>query len=254
MHMQDGIGRNGYRLLAATFLGLGVLGLVTTLYAFQRASSPAGLFDWLGFGLSLVALGALYALANVILMKPAAQPARAAQFTPQPTQPDKEWEAPPKEPDVETGPETVVPLPAAPKEPIPAPANRNLQRDTKGWPRRQPPSGLTMGEKRQLQQEAVQLLAGGEVEFAPTPPRKQMKVRTAPAVQVEEAPPVAARGEALPRITIARIAGPDDDPSWNPEGTTVGKCGGCGTRLYAPPERPLRLRCPKCEKVTTLQG
>lgn len=36
------------------------------------------------------------------------------------------------------------------------------------------------------------------------------------------------------------------------DGKTRGKCGGCGTYLWAPPERPIRLRCPKCGKIALL--
>lgn len=35
-------------------------------------------------------------------------------------------------------------------------------------------------------------------------------------------------------------------------GRTRGQCGGCGTMLWAPTQRPLRLRCPKCGHVRTL--
>lgn len=271
MHMQDGIGRGGYRLLATVFLGIGVLGLVTTLYAFQAASSPRGLFDWLGFGLSFVALVALFALTLRILWKPGAEPAPVA--APQPAG------APPLAPssrpiefefnEPETGPEVAIPIaPAPPAQPM-GPPNRNLTRDTKGWPRRQPPSGLTMGERRELQAEAVELLAGPQalksparagIEFETPPPRP----RKAPAggypggVEFKPipTPPPRAKEMAI-RVdvptAIARVAGPNDDPEWNPPGTTRGRCSGCSTMLYAPQERPIHLRCPKCEKLTLLK-
>jgi len=35
-------------------------------------------------------------------------------------------------------------------------------------------------------------------------------------------------------------------------GRSRGQCGGCGTMLWAPAQRPLRLRCPKCGHVRTL--
>lgn len=286
--MQDGIGRGGYRLLAAVFLGIGLLGLVATLYAFLEAGGMAmrgGLFDWLGFGLSFVALGALFALSLVILWKPArvATPVAMAP-TPAPTPttiPPPPPVAPAPEPDLEaepeTGPEVAIPLPP-PTIPMVVQPNRNLAKDTKGWPRRQPPSGLTLGEKRRLEAEAMQMLAANgnarTIELAPRPSRVRA---SAPAVMPSRAGapngsvrnsspvgnPAATSGPAeanrpmtirvQPPATVARVAGPDDDPTWNPEGTTVGKCGGCGTRLYAPPQRPLNLRCPKCDRATLLQ-
>lgn len=36
-------------------------------------------------------------------------------------------------------------------------------------------------------------------------------------------------------------------------GRTRGRCGGCGTALWAPAYRPIRLRCPKCQKSAWLQ-
>lgn len=35
-------------------------------------------------------------------------------------------------------------------------------------------------------------------------------------------------------------------------GRTRGQCGGCQTFLWAPMQRPIRLRCPKCGRVSTL--
>jgi hypothetical protein len=35
-------------------------------------------------------------------------------------------------------------------------------------------------------------------------------------------------------------------------GKTRGQCGSCGTFLWAPSQRPIRLRCPKCGHVKTL--
>ncbi|MFO1532315.1 MAG: hypothetical protein ABR562_01230 [Thermoplasmatota archaeon] len=247
--MQEGIGRSGYRLLSSVFLGIGVLGLVTTLYAFEQGTGPRGLFDWLGFGLSFVALVALYALALTILLKPAALASEpSAAPSPAGRSLDFEFQPPPMP---ETGPEVAIPIPAA--KPLVVQPNRNIGRDAKGWPRRQPPSGLTMGEKRDLQVQAVEMLTAGkssasEIEFEATPPRpRNGHTPGLPAVMERD---MAVRVE---RAVVARVAGPNDDPEWNPEGTTKGKCGGCGAMLYAPPQRPIHLRCPKCDKVTLLR-
>ena len=261
--MQDGIGRGGYRLLASVFLGIGVLGLATTLYAFRQANAPRGFFDWLGFALTLVGLLALFAVSLTTLMKrgpdpepdptptPAGAPTRdiGFEFTPTP------------EPAVpEVGEEVAIPIAVAPREPRVVQPNRNIGRDAKGWPSRQPPSGLTMGERRELQHQAVQMLTSTgadaeEIEFESSPPRARNGHAPPFTSPVAKSKPkgrdMSIRVEAP--VSIARVAGPDDDMAWNPEGTTVGKCGGCGTRLYAPKERPINLRCPKCAKLTMLK-
>lgn len=36
-------------------------------------------------------------------------------------------------------------------------------------------------------------------------------------------------------------------------GKTLGQCSGCGTKLWAPAARPIRLRCPRCGKVALLE-
>jgi len=284
--MQDGIGRGGYRLLSSVFVGIGVLGIATTLVAFEQAGSPRGLFDWLGFALTFVALAALYALTLVILWRPAAvEPVSTA--TPiagaPPAAPTRNlnFEFADLPEDLEdgtdsTGPEVAVPMPAA--RPLPAPSppvvqpNRNLERDTKGWPRRQPPSGLTLGERRTLERKAAEMLATGEeeatIEFtgpraaaAPSPTTRPT-FRPAPTFRTEPRPagrqemairaaPSGSPRSAIP-TAIARVAAPNDDPSWSPPGTTKGQCSGCGVLLYAGAERPLNLRCPKCGKVTLL--
>jgi hypothetical protein len=46
------------------------------------------------------------------------------------------------------------------------------------------------------------------------------------------------------------IAAETSTPSRN--GKTRGQCGSCGTFLWAPTQRPIRLRCPKCGHVKTL--
>jgi hypothetical protein len=37
-------------------------------------------------------------------------------------------------------------------------------------------------------------------------------------------------------------------------GRTRGQCGGCGTALWAPAYRPIRIRCPSCQKSAWLQS
>lgn len=263
MHMQDGIGRGGYRILALVFLGIGVLGIVATLYAFRQAATPRGFFDWLGFALTLVALLALSGVTFLVLRKPgtasATESPSPAGAPPPPSRPiDFEFKAPAPKPEPETGPEVAVPLPPRPEAVLPP--NRNIGRDAKGWPRRQPPSGLTMGERKELQQEAVQLLAKQgppeEIEFVAAP--KRPNGHTGGGAQVRATPTRTAKGREMAiRIDaptmVARVADARDDPEWDPPGMTKGRCGNCGTLLYAPQVRPLHLRCPKCEKLTLLE-
>ena len=55
----------------------------------------------------------------------------------------------------------------------------------------------------------------------------------------------------LSSIFSAEPATPKEVATERP-GRTRGQCGGCGTMLWAPTQRPLRLRCPKCGHVRTL--
>lgn len=44
----------------------------------------------------------------------------------------------------------------------------------------------------------------------------------------------------------------EDEAPVERDGKTRGQCGECGTYLWAPKRRPIRLRCPKCGKVARL--
>jgi ribosomal protein S27AE len=37
-----------------------------------------------------------------------------------------------------------------------------------------------------------------------------------------------------------------------PDNVSLGKCGNCGVLLLAPKRRPIRLQCPRCERVHTM--
>jgi len=240
MHLQEGIGRGGYRWLATVFVALGVLGLVTTLYAFKTGQVRGGFFDWLGFALSFVALMLLYATLQILLASKAAPaanapsvPAGAPTFTPT-RQLDFEFKVEDDE-DMGHGPEVAVPMrevaAPAPSPKVVLPPNRNLGRDAKGWPERHGPSGMTRGEWKEQQ-------------GSPSP-RAPRSVTKSSAAILEPDPGVP--------VVIARIGDAKDDPNWTPTGMARGKCGGCGALLLAPPERPIRLRCPKCDKETMLR-
>lgn len=272
--MQEGIGRTGFRLLASVFFGIGVLGLATTFYAFNQAKHDAGIYDWLGFALTGVAIVAVYVLVFVVL----AGKSVATTFTrtspePQPNvavvsmKPALPEAAPDNNPNIEfddavpamdadpTGPSTVVaagrdaPQRRAPErrdiEPLPRqapvlPPNRNLGRDTHGWPERKGPSGITRRQMMEQMRAGTSLVSvdeeAEEAAPAPTNPSPRMPSFTPNGAAATRAPTILAKpatGEARP-------------------GTTKGKCGGCGALLLAPAQRPVNLKCPRCDKVTLL--
>ncbi len=253
MHMQDGIGRAGYRMLAGVFFALGLVGLATTLYAFAPA---ADLFDWLGFGFSAVAFVVMFTIILVVLSGPA-PPRRAAPVKPAPTAPPEaaDLDAAPAKPTVaamempprnvsfeyadstpaapaaptkmvlpgafrETGPEVAVPN---------APARRapTAPRDPRDWPERRGPNATRkeLGERYTANAPVV---------------RDIISAATGGAQASVMAPTVLAR--ALPSA---------ESPA--PAGMAKGRCGGCGTVLAAPRTRPVNLRCPRCDKVTLLK-
>ncbi|HJQ93043.1 MAG TPA: hypothetical protein VJ874_02025, partial [Candidatus Thermoplasmatota archaeon] len=62
------------------------------------------------------------------------------------------------------------------------------------------------------------------------------------------------RASAAPReppVVMARTVA-SAEATGIPDGTGVGKCGNCGVLLLAPKKRPIRLQCPRCERVHTL--
>lgn len=236
MQLQEGIGRGGYRLLALVFAGLGVLGLVTTLAAF-RQTDLEGLFKWLGFGLTAVALLTLLVLI-LVLLAPARQsgskPGRSMEPEPEPeplpeatgddSNPDVEFAAEQMLPAIEPEPEPEPPTRGPPPRPQPPPPvfvhPPQHPRDTKGWPERKTRSGLTRGEAKAAEK--------------------------APAT----AEPKSA-GASEPPLIMARTAA-SAEASGLPDNLSVGKCGNCGVLLLAPKKRPIRLQCPRCERVHTL--
>lgn len=232
--MQEGIGRSGYRMLALVFFGLGVLGLATSMYW----ARPSGVFGWLGFVLDAVAVTALLVLALVVLT--ARLPASSG--SPRPagvveSEPDLLPTAPAADPSADLGVEyddfdvqpvqlgagAVLPPappmsmapPEQPRAPIVVPP-RKPQGDTKGWPKRRDASGITRGElKKQKEQPVFE------------PPSKE------------------------PPLVMARTAA-SAEATGIPDNVSLGKCGNCGVLLLAPKRRPIRLQCPRCERVHTL--
>jgi hypothetical protein len=248
MHMQEGIGRGGYRMLALVVFGLGALGVATAAVA----TDPAGFFDWLGFLLAGVALAALL---GIVLSTLGATPARAAaplaagapagafpRPTPEPPaeadpNADLDFEYSDAEPLQPLEPVSDVPAarpvptgppPRAMMPPMPMtapPAGRASRPSDSGWPDRTPRAGMT---RRQLHERNLPRDPGPDIEVDGPAPAKR------------EPPVVMARTVASAEATGI------------PDGSGVGKCGNCGVLLLAPKKRPIRLQCPRCERVHTL--
>lgn len=232
--MQDGIGRAGYRVLALVFFAVAGVGLVTATAALE----PSGFSEWLGFGLTGAFLVALCALAMVGLgsataragvhAEPAGAPlaaARSADTEPAgATDPSADlgmdygdFEPVPPEP-AEPGPPRIQPPPVPvvqPRRTVPG----------KGWPERRDPAGWT---RRQVHERNLPRDPG-------------------PDIEVEGPGPVKREAHIVMARTVASA-----EASGIPEGTGIGKCSNCGTLLLAPKRRPLRLQCPRCERVHTL--
>lgn len=91
------------------------------------------------------------------------------------------------------------------------------------------------------------ILAGAPTTDAPAP-RRYEKDRVIPAAQ--------RRNEwigGLPLIKdVLGEAAPVTDPTR--PGKTRGQCSNCSTFIWAPTQRPIRLRCPQCGKTATLEA
>ena len=225
--MQEGIGRSGYRVIALVFFGLGGLGLLTTYATFGAGN----LYEWLGYALLALGLVALLILAlQVLSVRPAGTSAPQAALEPEPGLMPMPMAA---DPDADLGvdysgdaepqpvaEEEMVPVsyapPEQPRAPIIAPPRRVDQVDTKGWPKRREPTGMTRGELLKSKREQPEFEAGRE-----------------------------------PPLVMARTAA-SAEASGIPDNVSLGKCGNCGVLLLAPKRRPIRLQCPRCERVHTM--
>ena len=236
--MQEGIGRGGYRVLALVFFGVAALGLVTA----AAALDPAGFFQWLGLALAGVFLMALCGVALLGMARaPGHVPPVPALETPS-GEVELETPEPPANPDPSADlgveyesfePVSVEerlargPPPRPQPPPVPITQPRRVDAGKGGWPGRSEPTGVT---RRQLHERNLPRDPGPTIEMdGPVAP-----------VQRREPPVVMAR-------TVASA-----EASGIPEGSSVGKCGNCGVLLVAPKKRPLRLQCPRCERVHTL--
>jgi hypothetical protein len=224
--MQEGIGRSGYRVIALVFFGLGVLGLATSLYDDQ----PSGL-GWLGFFLTAIATLALLVLSLTVLatrVPPSSVVVPAGVLEPQPDlMPTTAAADPGADLGVEYDDFDVQPIqlgeastrstapPEQPRAPIVVPP-RKPQGDTKGWPQRRDPTGMTRGDLRKQKEQ----------------PQFEPPTRDPPLVMARTAASAEATGI--------------------PDNVSLGKCGNCGVLLLAPRRRPIRLQCPRCERVHTM--
>lgn len=267
MQMQDGIGRGGYRVLAFVGFAVGALGLIVAAVALV----PSGFFEWLGLGLAALALGALTGLVLATLGLPAERPRPAwtgpaaapdSGVVPLPTpQPpaapdpaaDVGFDYPdvePLEPSVMAGARmSAVDQPAPPRAPqrlsTPPPMGRPPPRSAppagredpndSTWPDRKPKSGVT---RRQVSERSGAGL-----------PSSGRGLPRDPGPDIEIEGPGRLRRE--PPVVMARTVA-SAEASGIPEGSSVGKCGNCGVLLLAPKKRPIRLQCPRCERVHTL--
>ncbi len=87
---------------------------------------------------------------------------------------------------------------------------------------------------------------------------RRQRRQTLPPGEFELPPAFQKRKEFTADMPIVRSIfedEPEDDEDDGPverDGKTRGQCGECGTYLWAPKRRPIRLRCPKCGKVARL--
>jgi hypothetical protein len=85
--------------------------------------------------------------------------------------------------------------------------------------------------------------------------RRQVAERNAPREPVNAGPDIEVDGRPAgkrePPVVMARTVA-SAEATGIPDGTGVGKCGNCGVLLLAPKKRPIRLQCPRCERVHTL--
>lgn len=262
--MEEGIGRGGYRVLAVIFLAVGLFGLACAAYAFVHPSLPffnavgfvfMGVALLLEFGLVWIALGRAPAVAP---QEPrfAGMPAPTAtaqpvdfEFAEAEPQPQPEGDSrpagprmPPRDPQFPRA-ARVVGLPDSPFDRLPPPdawaPPEQPRAPAIAPPPRRARSGLTMGEKRELEREGK-----NAPRQAPAEEEVAIPIAMRPARTV---PPRA----GVPTV-LARPAAGNQDPDWVPEGMTRGVCSKCKTVLLAPKQRPVNVRCPRCDKITLL--
>lgn len=283
MHMQQGIGRAGFTLLALVTFAIGAFGFALAWTAFTQGAAT---FFQMGLGVAAVALLALFLFAA---FRPTATsttetPVAAPASTPAPraapaATADVGFEFDDYAPAAKAAPEELV-LPQAFKEAPPTPTpdaavefkpvNKSLDtaieqvveaaapaptstptKDPAAWPGARGKSSWTNQVEHRRKVESQVGDANRRHELA------EKYTRTTPTLRaiLDDGVPPAKQAEAKPDVPekLADRAPGDMNTDFVAPGMSVGQCGQCKTLLLAPEERPLRLKCPECAKVTLLQ-
>lgn len=284
--MQQGIGRAGFTLLALVTFAIGAFGFALTWTAFGLGQTT---FFQMGLGVAAVALLALFLFAVFAPSKSAsAAPAPAATPAPEPTTkpvpapttPGMDYEFTDFQPAAKAAPESLelpkafqeappTPQPdAAPvafkpvsktldatieqvveEAPMPTPAPAAPARDPAAWPGARGKSAWTnkVDHQRKVQEQVESARRRQDLaeKYTRTTPTLRAILDDKPARQSPQA-------ETVPEKLADRAPG-DMNTDFVAPGMSVGQCGQCRTLLLAPEERPLRLKCPECAKVTLLQ-
>lgn len=253
--MDNGIGRTGYRLLALVFLAVGLLGLVLAWVA-----APVLVDTALTVAAATVAaaLMALFALAMVLTAGgTAATPSAPGPMAPQRATPSSgpASAGAPGALEFEYGDGPARTEPLSGDDEFHAVLHRA---DTSDEPvRTAPPAGSTTDWPVRTPKHAR------PAPEEPTPEPRRNVARELADRYTTETPMVrailsashdgpSASHEPVREVTAKRVE-PGVRPGDAPRGTKMGRCGGCNSVLLAPTERPLRLRCPRCRRVTLLK-
>ncbi len=261
MHMQQGIGRAGYRLLAVVFflLGLGGLGMVWTAIAVDVSTA----FQLTGLVTSAFAQMCVLVIMFILSRMPSEQMELESMEAPAETVPAAPAPA---------APAPAAPAPAAPAPVAPAPVASMSSEpvefeytDVESVPRAAPTEMIVPPA---FQKEVIPVEHEiHPVTHAPTPPAPTPPAPPAPEprAQVTEEDrrralrdkytqntPMMREMVEVPEVRAQR-APPDVNEDWMPDGKMRGKCSKCSTIILAPTKRPIKLRCPVCGNTSLLE-
>ncbi len=248
--MENGLGRTGYLLLATIMLVLGLLGIGTAYLAYLDGVER---FFRMGLGLAAVALVSMFGFAAWApwlagpprapkapkAEKPTEAPKSVEEPAPAQATRDLEFEYPDAAPAPRAAPEALVIPQAFEESAAPMP---HAARDPAAWPERRTkrPSTQKSDWTARVEREAK------AAEMLDSSKRRDMQER-----YTEDAPMV--RGILQdPPMHVAERAPQGLGPGFTAPGMSVGQCGRCKAVVMAPDQRPLRLKCPECAKVTLL--
>lgn len=286
MHLQQGVGRAGFRLLASMFFLVGASGLAVA----WAASTVEVSLVFLNIGLAMAAAGMLLLLGAALIASfpglvdvlPAFEASTSPSHGPADdlekagaTEPTRsiDFEYPDVEPAARAAPERLVvpsafqdnkppaaevprtagpgeadarPSPATPRREAPRrPTPREGAADPSAWPRG---DGRAPAWNPPRPRDPVRPEARDEM-------RERYTQNTPTVRSVLSSAKPAKRDEwddDVPRVHAQRA--PDDvDNDWLEDGQTIGRCGGCKTRVFAPTSRPVVIVCPECEREKLLE-